>query len=107
MWHVRDVKIYEHPVEVQRFFLPTERGGEWRYRVSKAPQSWCYIERVVRGTFASAAGGRGSEQKGCGLLLGEADNCNACLRQALRPSQEGEGAKESDARCGNGNREVV
>lgn len=49
VWHVRDVKIYEHPVEVQRFFLPTERDGEWRYRVSKAPQSWCYIERVIRG----------------------------------------------------------
>ena len=44
--------------------------------------------RGVEGTFASAACGRGSEQKGCGLLFGTADNCNAYHRQALRASQE-------------------
>ncbi|MBO5355725.1 MAG: DUF551 domain-containing protein [Clostridia bacterium] len=69
----------------------------WGYR--------SHFESCPQGTFASAAGGRRSEQKGCGLLFGTADNCNACHRQALRASQEGEGTKATDARCGNGNRE--
>ena len=45
-----------------------------------------HFETCPQGTFASAAGGRRSEQKGVAAVA------------------EGEGAKATDARCGNGNR---
>ena len=44
--------------------------------------------RTVEGTFASAAGGRGSEQKGVAAVA------------------EREGAEATDTRCGNGNRDA-
>lgn len=49
VWHVCDVKIYDKPMELDRFFMPAERDGTWMRHVEKAPQSWCYIENIVRG----------------------------------------------------------
>ena len=48
-WHVRDLKIYDKPMELDRFFMPAEHDGEWLCRVERAPQSWCYIEQIVKG----------------------------------------------------------
>lgn len=48
-WHVRDLKIYDKPMELDRFFMPAERDGAWLCRVERAPQSWCYIEQIVKG----------------------------------------------------------
>ena len=47
-WHVRDLKIYDKPMELDRFFMPAEHDGEWLCRVERAPQSWCYIEQIVK-----------------------------------------------------------
>ena len=48
-WHIRDLKIYDKPMELDRFFMPAERDGAWLCRVERAPQSWCHIEQIVRG----------------------------------------------------------
>lgn len=48
-WHIQDLKIYDKPMELDRFFMPAERDGAWLCRVERAPQSWCYIEQIVRG----------------------------------------------------------
>ena len=48
-WHIRDLKIYDKPMELSRFFMPAERDGGWMDRVERAPQSWCYIKSIVRG----------------------------------------------------------
>ena len=72
-------------------------GKGWKEKVARMPEGQILAiytkrviegsrKRVVEGTFASAAGGRGSEQKGVAAVA------------------EREGAKATDARCGNGNR---
>ena len=48
-WHIRDLKIYDMPMELGRFYMPSEREGAWLCHVERAPQSWCYIKNIVRG----------------------------------------------------------
>ena len=69
-WHITDLRIYDAPRELSEFWLPPERycekglcGGcpcdqaadvngeyefdcEWRRPLSRAPQSWCYVEET-------------------------------------------------------------
>jgi predicted transcriptional regulator len=67
-WHISDLQIYDKPRELSEFYFPPEKycekelcGGcphdqmadvngeyaydcEWRRPITRAPQSWCYVE---------------------------------------------------------------
>ena len=49
VWKIQDLKIYERPIELHRFFMPGTKAGDWAHHVERAPQSWCYIENLMRG----------------------------------------------------------
>lgn len=69
-WHITDLRIYDAPRELRELWFPPEKycekelcGGcpcdqvadvngeyefdcEWRRPLSRAPQSWCYVEEI-------------------------------------------------------------
>ena len=49
VWKIQDLKIYERPIELHRFFMPGTKAVNWAHHVERAPQSWCYIENLMRG----------------------------------------------------------
>lgn len=46
-WHISDLKIYSRPKELVEFTgLKQTRFGGMPYKISRPPQSWCYVETV-------------------------------------------------------------
>lgn len=49
-WHISDLKIYDTPMEINRFVsastINTNCFGQHLKRLERPPQSWCYVEEV-------------------------------------------------------------
>lgn len=47
-WHISHLKIYGEPKELREFEIKKDCGGyiKW-HRLSRPPQSWCYVEEVT------------------------------------------------------------
>ena len=55
-WHISDLVIYDKPKELREFCKPVDchRGtqrdncvGCWDCEITRPPQSWCYVEKLV------------------------------------------------------------
>lgn len=46
-WHISDLKIYDKPKEISEFtYLRKTKFGSEPVQLSRAPQSWCYVEEL-------------------------------------------------------------
>lgn len=51
-WHISELKIYDRPLEL-RDFKVQQSNEIWSFtkRLEKAPQSWCYVEKMESGQW--------------------------------------------------------
>lgn len=47
-WHISELKIYDKPKELSEFEgLQKTRFGYAPYKITRPPQSWCYVEELA------------------------------------------------------------
>lgn len=46
-WHISDIKIYDKPKELGEFYKPAICDYNEFEQITRPPQSWCYVERLV------------------------------------------------------------
>lgn len=46
-WHISDLKIYDKPKELSEFYKPAICDYNEFEQITRAPQSWCHVERLV------------------------------------------------------------